>query len=122
MQESRPRILCVEDHSDFCTLVAVLLPEFEIISTGTIAAAVRMASEEIFALILMDYHLPDGTGEEACELIRAFDPVTPILFVTGEQFFTETKARAIGAHGCLKKATPDFIHKLRDRSLELTQV
>ena len=67
----------------------------------------------------MDYRLPDGTGEEACRLIRYFDQKTPILFITGVSTFTETRARSIGAQGTLKKASPTFIDELRHRTLEL---
>lgn len=115
----REKILCVEDEPDVCSMLQVLLPDFELISATTKAEAVKKARDEQFALIFMDYRLPDGTGEEACRLIRYFDQKTPILFITGVSTFTETRARSIGAQGTLKKASPTFIDELRHRTLEL---
>jgi CheY-like chemotaxis protein len=119
MGDQREKILCVEDDPDVCPMLQTLLPEFELTSVATKAEAVQKAREEKFSLIFMDYRLPDGTGEEACRLIRYFDHKTPILFITGISSFTETKARSIGAQGTLKKASPTFIDELRHRTSEL---
>lgn len=100
-------------------MLQVLLPEFEIISAGTKLEAIQHVMREDFSLIFMDYWLPDGTGEDACLQIRHFDQRTPILFITGSSTFTATKAVAIGAQGVLKKASPNFIEELRERSKEL---
>src|SRR5438309_11094978 len=99
MGRGREKILCIEDEPDTCRMLQVLLPDFELISASTKAEAVEKAREGNFALIFMDYLLPDGTGEEACRIIRYFDQKTPILFITGSATFTETKARSIGAQG-----------------------
>jgi CheY-like chemotaxis protein len=120
-KEKRPRILCVEDEPETCGMLQVLLPEFEIISAATKGEAVEKVMEDEFSLILMDYYLPDGTGEEACQLIRRFDQRTPILFVTGSSTFTSTDAVSIGAQGVLKKASPTFTEELEARSAELAR-
>jgi CheY-like chemotaxis protein len=119
MGRSREKILCIEDEPDTCRMLQVLLPDFELISASTKAEAVERAREGNFALIFMDYLLPDGTGEEACRMIRYFDQKTPILFITGYATFTETKARSIGAQGTLKKASPTFVDELKHRTSEL---
>ena len=117
--ERKPKILCVEDEPETCKMLQVLLPHYEIISVGTKLEAVQKVMREDFALIFMDYYLPDGTGEEACHHIRHFDQKTPILFVTGSSTFTATKAVSIGAQGVLKKASPTFVEELRERTDEL---
>ncbi|MGI8812080.1 MAG: response regulator [Pyrinomonadaceae bacterium] len=116
------RVLCVEDHPDTCELISHVLKEFEVISAGTKSEALDVARSEKFALILLDYHLPDGTGEEICHLIRSFDQRTPILFVTGSSQFTESRARSIGAQGRLQKHHPEFTEELRQRSRELALI
>ena len=119
MGTDKDRILCVEDEPDTCRMLQVLLPDFELISAATKAEAVELARQGQFKLIFMDYWLADGTGEEACRLIRYFDQKTPILFVTGSSTFTETKARSIGAQGTLRKASATFIQELQTRTSEL---
>lgn len=115
----KKRILCVEDEPDICRMISVILQDNEIESASTKAEAIEMARTGRFALILLDYWLPDGTGEEACKHIRSFDKRTPILFVTGSQTFSETRARALGAQGTLKKAQPNFLEELQNRTVEL---
>ena len=119
MGSDRQKILCVEDEPDVCKMLQTLLPDFELISASSKAEAIEKARGGNFALIFMDFRLPDGTGEDACHVIRHFDQKTPILFITGVATFTETKARSIGAQGTLKKASPTFIDELKHRTLEL---
>ena len=52
-------------------------------------------------------------------MIRGFDQRTPILFVTGSRSFTERRARAIGAQGTVKKASPTFIEQIQARTSQL---
>jgi CheY-like chemotaxis protein len=48
------------------------------------ARGVELAQQQAFDLYLIDSRLPDGTGVEVCNRIRAFDPDTPILFWSGD--------------------------------------
>lgn len=120
MGSEKKRILCVEDEREACELVSFALRNYEVVSVGTKAEAIEMARNNCFSLILMDYWLPDGTGEETCNLIRSFDKRTPILFITGSPTFSETRARALGAQGTLKKAQPNFLQELEFRAFELS--
>ena len=58
---SKPKILCVEDDADTCELITAVLPEFDVVSVQTKNEAIEKAREGGFFVILMDYHLPDGT-------------------------------------------------------------
>ena len=63
-------------------MVSTILPDFEVRSEHTEAEGLNRAATEKFDVILADFYLPDGTGLELCQLIRAFDPTTPILVIT----------------------------------------
>ena len=121
MGHTTKQILCVEDEPDTLRMLQVLLPGYTLIPAQTKAEAVELARNNSYAVIFMDYWLPDGTGEEACRLIRYFDHRTPILFITGSSAFTSTKAVSIGAQGSLRKASPNFIDELRARTAELAK-
>jgi len=86
MNQSGKRILCVEDDSDTCELLATWLglSECQVVSASTVARGVELAQQQGFDLYLVDSRLPDGTGLEVCQKIRAFDPHTPILFWSGD--------------------------------------
>lgn len=113
------RILLVEDNPDTCALVAHVLKDYVLEVVHTKADALLKAAREKYSLVLLDYYLPDGTGEEACRELRKFDHRTPILFVTSSATFSETRARSIGAQGTLKKGNPLFLSELRNRTTEL---
>ena len=105
-------ILCVEDHPDTCELIAAVLHEYKVISAAGVLDAVKMLAADSFDVVLLDYHLPDGTGVELCKLIRASDQKTPIVFVTGTSSITKDEITVIGAQGIVRKGTYDFIHRL----------
>jgi DNA-binding NarL/FixJ family response regulator len=48
------------------------------------ADAVRLATQEMVGVVLMDYRLPDMTGAAAAGQIRAARPETPIVFHTAD--------------------------------------
>ena len=83
---TRRRILCIEDDADTCELLATWLGLYNclVTSASTMARGVELAQQEDFDLYLIDSRLPDGTGVEACNRIRAFDSHTPILFWSGD--------------------------------------
>ena len=119
MGSDHKEILCIEDQPDTCDMFQILLPEYRIVSAASKAEGVNLAREHRFSLILLDYYLPDGTGDEVCGMIREFDQVTPILFVTGSPSFTERCARAIGAQGTVNKTSPTFIEQIQARTSQL---
>ena len=82
----RRRILCIEDDADTCELLATWLGLYNclVTSASTMARGVELAQQQAFDLYLIDSRLPDGTGVEVCNRIRAFDTHTPILFWSGD--------------------------------------
>ena len=83
---SSRRILCIEDDADTCELLATWLGLYNclVTSASTMARGVELAQQQAFDLYLIDSRLPDGTGVEVCNRIRAFDSHTPILFWSGD--------------------------------------
>jgi CheY-like chemotaxis protein len=99
----RKCILHVEDHVDTCELVSLLLEDYKVISAHNMAEAIGLLTFEKFDLVVLDYHLPDGTGLDICRFIRSFDYKTPILFFTGTSSLDKVRATAVGAQGVLGK-------------------
>jgi CheY-like chemotaxis protein len=113
MGSNRKKILCIEDQPDTFEMFQILLPDYEIVSALSKIEGVSCAREHHFSLILLDYYLPDGTGDQVCSIVREFDQITPILFVTGSRSFTEKRARFMGAQGMVKKASLNFIEQIQ---------
>lgn len=102
MPPTKKRILCVDDHSDTCELISIILKDYDVTSAYSMADAINRATAERFDLYLLDYHLPDGTGLELCLLIRGFDRDTPILFATASSSLNESQVITVGAQGLVK--------------------
>lgn len=71
--ERRLRVLVVDDHADTALVLARLLRSIGHRATiaGSVAEALALACKERYDLIISDLGLPDGTGNELMERIRA---------------------------------------------------
>jgi DNA-binding response OmpR family regulator len=106
MEQTKKRILCVDDDRDTCLMLETLfgLSGYEVISAMTVADASRLAKKDSFDLYLLDWNFPDGTGIELCQYIRMFDTETPILFCSGVVGETDIRrAMSAGAQGYMVK-------------------
>lgn len=121
MTMKKKSVLCVEDHPDTCELISMILKKYEVVSANSMADALAQATKRKFALYLLDYHLPDGTGIELCLLIKNFDTETPMLFVTGTSSMTEKQALTIGAQGLIKKTCDTFVKDLEAKAAEILE-
>lgn len=100
---SRKTILCVEDETDFCELITLILDEFTVINAKSKAEALAKALDGSFDLYVVDYHLPDGTGLELSRLIRSFDSATPIFLISGDTSIAWRQVKAGQVQRLLKK-------------------
>ena len=80
---SRKRILCVEDDSDSCDVLRILLGNHDISTAATVRKGLELARAGRFDLYVLNGTYPDGSGLELCRQIRAFDNSTPIIFFSG---------------------------------------
>lgn len=114
------RVLVVEDQRAVAAAFGAMLSRQEdmrVVGIAvSIAEATRLASEAAPDVVLMDYHLPDGTGAEATEAIRRIHPRSQIIVLTGS---AETSAMLAafeaGAAGYLLKTQPaeDVVEAVR---------
>jgi len=99
----KQRVLCVDDNTDTCALVDETLKQWDVAAEHTSTEGLRHAAAEEFDLILLDYHLPDGTGLDLCRKIRLFDVTTPILLVTVTHTIEHDQVLAAGGQGVIRK-------------------
>ena len=104
MTTLKKRILCVEDHEDTCAMFKYMLPDYEVTAVTTAEEALASIEDAQFDFYLLDVKLPDGSGIDLCRKIRAFDPTTPIIFLTGAATPPNWKA-------AFKAGASDFLSK-----------
>ena len=82
MERTKARILHVDDHQDTRLMMAALLQDcgYGVLTAGSVAEGFELAKEIDFDLYILDVRLPDGTGVELCQKLRALRPAIPILY------------------------------------------
>ncbi len=58
-------------------------PEYETLTARTVADGLAILVERKPDVVVLDVHLPDSTGLQALDRIKAIDARTPVLLVTG---------------------------------------
>ncbi|MDQ2951490.1 MAG: response regulator transcription factor, partial [Chloroflexota bacterium] len=103
------RVLIVDDERLFAELMRVALsnaPGIEVVGiVHDVDSAVASANELRPAVVLSDYHLPDGTGSDVARTLRRTAPEISVLILTGDPSMSVLAdvARS-GAVGHLTKA------------------
>jgi DNA-binding NtrC family response regulator len=121
MNKKGIRILCVEEYSDTSDLITAVLRDFTVVSVNCLATARILAAEQVFDLILLDYHLPDGIGTELYPMIKILQPGKPILLMTDTFSIDEKGAIAGGASGFLDKGDFNFVKNLTSKVTSLLE-
>lgn len=88
MNNGNNRILLVEDNPGDARLLQEALAEepscrFELMHVNHLADGLDRLRRELYAAVLLDLSLPDGTGLEVVTRTRAAAPTVPIVVLTG---------------------------------------
>jgi len=96
-------ILVIDDSAEDCFAYRRYLAKagegvFTLREATSIADGLTAIHERLPALVLLDYHLPDGTGIEMLKRLRANHPLLPVILLTGlEDVDTSVAALKAGA-------------------------
>ncbi len=105
------RLLIVDDHRMVAQGLQLGLArevDLEVVGvTGTAAEALALAVSLRPDLLLIDFHLPDGTGADAAARIRAQVPAVKVVFLSADETDDAVLAAVeAGAAGYLLKSEP----------------
>lgn len=120
---ARIRVLLVDDHAVFCDGLKTVLglqPDLEVVGTcGTVREAVEGARALQPDVVLLDVHLPDGSGIDAAAAIKRERPQTQVVILTSDDDETVLRsALHAGVTGYLSKheASAQVIECVRSAS------
>lgn len=113
------RILIADDEQDFLEILSYHLHQegFEVITAINGQAALEALSEQP-DIIILDIMMPQLSGYEVCEAIRARGVTTPIVFLTArDSDFDEVKGFELGADDYITKPFSTMALLARIKSL-----
>lgn len=112
-----PLLLLIEDLPAMTSLVEMVSKQlgWQVKSADTVQGGLDLArhSPEAFTMVLLDMHLPDGSGEEVLVVLKTLRPDLPVVLFSGsyDQEEGERLAQSLGAGGYLTK--PFTLKQLR---------
>ena len=85
MSNRSVNVLVVDDDIAVCRILHRMLSDeqYEVQISQSVADALRNIEEKLFDVYVMDYKLPDGTGLDVAERIRAKGSEAPIILISG---------------------------------------
>ena len=96
--DSRPAVLHVEDDAGLRSVVAVLLEPFaRTEAAATLAEAHAKIAANHYDLVLLDIALPDGSGWDLFDKLRAASPHPPVIVFSGSSVAQDRLADVDGA-------------------------
>lgn len=94
------RILIVDDMADnveaFESVLKTYIPELEIHTAGTGTEALKLATEVLPDVVLLDVHMPEMDGFEVCRRLKTEKPTQDIPVLMVSAFMTKGHHRALG--------------------------
>jgi|SRR5215212_709194 len=112
MTETRTvRVMLVDDHADFRSLVAAWLdrePDLAVVAqAGSLGEARRLAASVGCDVAVLDMGLPDGVGSDLIAELRELCPCSAVLVLSASLDAANlTRAREAGADEILDKFVP----------------
>lgn len=112
-----PPVLIVEDDQKLARIVRVYLEgaDFRVSQASSVKEALRKLSEEPPLAVILDLGLPDGSGEELCQDIKALGDI-PVIMLTAKSAEEERIAGfSLGADDyVVKPASPrELVYRLK---------
>lgn len=112
-----PPVLIIEDDQKLARIVRVYLEgaDFRVSQASSVKEALRKLSEEPPLAVILDLGLPDGSGEELCQDIKALGDI-PVIMLTAKSAEEERIAGfSLGADDyVVKPASPrELVYRLK---------
>src|SRR5687768_16118300 len=82
---SSAHVLIVDDHEELLGVLAFMLWQegYKVLTARSVSEAVQLLQGHTIDLMVVDWKLPDGSGDLVCQSARRIFPALPILIMSG---------------------------------------
>jgi two-component system, NtrC family, response regulator HydG len=126
MSTRQRRVLVVDDEVSITSALALVLGDggYDVSTAGSVAEAGALLARAPFDLVFTDLRLPDATGIELLDRIKADAPDTQVILMTAHGSLDVTiEAIKRGAYYYVEKPfTPDLVLMLAGRALQFGEI
>ena len=101
-----PSVLVLDDDLAVCRVVNQMLSleEYEVRTSQSVEEAVTVIEEKRFDAYVLDHRLPDGSGLDVAERLRAKGSAAPIILISGYDFEgIASRAKALRVFDIIQK-------------------
>jgi len=116
MTNYSPTILYIDDESDQRIFLAALLTYrgFRVRTARRALDALELVITERFDAVILEYELPDMTGAQLAQEIRAFDPSARIILFSGRAHLPPGELTYVDVHIVKGSRLDDILETIRD--------
>jgi len=119
---STPRVFVLDDDLAVCRVVnrMLSLEEYEVRTSQSVEEAVTAIEEKRFDAYVLDHRLPDGSGLDVAERLRAKGSGAPIILISGYDFEgIAARAKALRVFDIIQKPfSRDTLCNVLKKSIE----
>lgn len=103
MEQTRERILVVDDEPDICWAIEHILKEKGVASQKALSAqeALKLIGSDKFRFVFLDAKLPDMDGIELARRIREVDPAIIVVLISGYFRWDDDCIQEVRANGII---------------------
>ena len=101
-----PSVLVLDDDVAVCRILnrMLSLEEYDVRTSQSVEEAVAAIEEKRFDAYVLDHRLPDGSGLDVAERLRAKGSAAPIILISGYDFEgTASRAKALRVFDIIQK-------------------
>lgn len=115
-----PTILIIDDDTSVIRMIRMGLQSegYQVLSASDPSEGIKLFQEQSrnISLVLLDFHMPEMTGDKVFEALRKTDPEASVLMITGFSKDMENTPLRNKIRGCMLKPFPlgDLVGKVRE--------
>ena len=89
--ETSRTILCIDDDRGTLDYHRALLERsgYQVLTASSARCGVEIARTSAIALVIVDYHMPEMTGDEVADAIKRVKPGVPVVMVSSDDKIPE---------------------------------